>query len=249
MNLKIILVLMVAFASVALLAGAASGNGRDITRPIPNGYSINTIEEVQPFSISLYNQTINITLNFLTPTDAGLTINSRQYNLSLNDTALIGNTTDYSYYVELVNISFIPIGKSVGINLTALPKHLAAASTMSTTSTIPTTAATTMASTTMLQQNIYGYQNEYYYASLLILIIVIVALYYALSIRHRVPPPGGGPGKKSEPEKRKGNVFLLNGDPVPNEPKTDEPKKEKKINQQDLEIFKKREKKDQEEDK
>lgn len=77
------------------------------------------VTQYATFSAKLCNTTqINVTENYITPIYAGVTINGKQYALYVGNVTQLSNVGPY-YYVELVNISYLPIIQTIKLNFTA----------------------------------------------------------------------------------------------------------------------------------
>ena len=63
-------------------------------------------------SFILLNQQMNLTINFITPTYAGVTINGQRYNLTIGVPVKI-DPVNYTYYAEATNITWTPVLPSV----------------------------------------------------------------------------------------------------------------------------------------
>lgn len=69
---------------------------------------------------------MNFTTNFISPTDAGLTIDNQQYLLYPNSSTIINNTKGYNYTlsVELANISITPIQHTIALVVKSQPNTI-----------------------------------------------------------------------------------------------------------------------------
>ncbi len=66
------------------------------------------------------NATFTLVENFITPTDAGVTINGQPITVSLNGTSQFLSTSQYNYTVRLRNISYLPILHTVLVSICQL---------------------------------------------------------------------------------------------------------------------------------
>ena len=88
--------------------GGGGGSSKPNITNTTNGFSVNTVAQLNAFTLTLCGIKLNATENYITPTSAGLQINNQVYALTLNTrTQLLGFGPDCS--VELVNITYIPI--------------------------------------------------------------------------------------------------------------------------------------------
>ena len=159
-----------------------------------NAFALNVCYSVSNFAVPNYvNITLNGTkfmmrLNFLGPDSAGITINeSKSYSLLLNQSQVVGKNRNYTYFSELINVSWLPVEHSAVILLCSTLNQSATSTTTSssttsaststaTTSTLATTtvAATTVASTTMPQQPPAGQNNTAMTAGAAVLVVAAI---------------------------------------------------------------------------
>ncbi len=130
--------------------GGGSGGG-GIHKPTITktsyGYNVTSIAQLNTFFVNMCGMSSIVTENFISPTDAGITINSNSYTLYLNQSVNIAGT---ACYVKLNNISWIPLQQTIDlvfINKTV--SNVNATSTIISTSTTTSTSSTTMPSTTL----------------------------------------------------------------------------------------------------
>jgi hypothetical protein len=102
-------------------------------------------------TILLGNATFNVTDNFITPNSTGVTVNNALYTLLIDKKSSLQNRT---YTIELLNLSYLPILKSVEIELCASlrPAPVQQPSPATTTSTSTTTTITTTIKSSVPQE-------------------------------------------------------------------------------------------------
>lgn len=95
-------------------SGGAAGGG--VHRPsvywINNGYVVNSIAQLNTFNVTICNQTLHATENFITPNYAGVTINGGSYALYPNVTTQLHGLPPQCY-VRLTGISYIPLQQTI----------------------------------------------------------------------------------------------------------------------------------------
>jgi hypothetical protein len=89
---------------------------------VPNAFAGQSCYSISNFAVPNYvNITVNnikfaIRLNFIGPNSAGITINdSRSFTLPLNQSVVVLNGTNSTYFSELVNVSWLPVGHTATI--------------------------------------------------------------------------------------------------------------------------------------
>lgn len=111
-------------------APAASGGGGGSSKPVAthvvsgnqNGYIISDITQLNSFNVTLEGQQLNVIENYITPTSAGITINGNSgYDLNLSTNYLVTSTSNYSIYVKLLNVSYLPIEQTISLYIYAIP--------------------------------------------------------------------------------------------------------------------------------
>jgi hypothetical protein len=127
-----------------------------------NAFALNVCYSVSNFAVPNYvNITLNGTkfmmrLNFLGPDSAGITINeSKSYGLLLNQSQTIAKNRNYTYFSELVNVSWLPVEHTAVVMLCSALNQSASSTTTSSSTTSSTTSVsttTTVATTTTLPQ-------------------------------------------------------------------------------------------------
>jgi hypothetical protein len=130
------------------------GNFKPVVLNVSNstgtGYVVLNFTQHNTVSVVVGGKRFNITENFITPTTAGITINGR-YSYDLSVGQVINVTADPSY-LELLNISYIPIVQTIKLFIYSQPSSTPpATTTVPATSTVPTTTVpfTTIPTTTV----------------------------------------------------------------------------------------------------
>jgi hypothetical protein len=141
-------------------ASGGGGGGGNVTSIVSysnsstgqTGYEILnfTSDHTQTFSIS--GKQFNTTLNFITPTSAGVTINGHSYTLGQGEFQLLNSSSSHAYYASLISISSLPILQTADMAIYSMPMQQTSVTTAQpTTSLVPTTTitpATTLLPTT-----------------------------------------------------------------------------------------------------
>jgi hypothetical protein len=117
--------------------GGGGGGSGGVSKPtitnLTNGYNVSTVTQLDTFSLALCGTTLQVTENYISPTEAGVTINGQQYILTPNGaTPIIGEQNGCT--VNLLNISYIPIQQTIKLQFTQstpLLSNLPAANTIS----------------------------------------------------------------------------------------------------------------------
>lgn len=97
--------------------GGGGGGGSGSTfRPYitnqSNGFTVYNVTQLGNFGNVYCGAILRITDNFITPTSTGITVNGRSYTLTLDNATLL-NGTPQDCYVELRNLSYLPIAQTV----------------------------------------------------------------------------------------------------------------------------------------
>jgi hypothetical protein len=105
---------------------------------------------------TIAGKAFNVTLNFITPTTAGVTINGKNYTLTVGVVKMIDDPPGYGWFANLTQISYLPILHSINLALYQVPlvtssTTSASSSTSSTTSASSSTASTTQTTITLVQ--------------------------------------------------------------------------------------------------
>jgi hypothetical protein len=101
-----------------------------------------TQDGVQRFKID--GEQFNVTLNFISPNDVGITVNGKSYTLSDGQTTELNDPQGYAYYAKLMSISYLPILHESNLEVYEAflkPKNI------TTTVPTPTTVSTSSTST------------------------------------------------------------------------------------------------------
>ncbi len=115
--------------------GGASGGGGagggtphptvlNFTNATDTGYGVTNFAVPATTSVTKFNATFNLLMNFISPTQVGVSINGNPYTLQLkNQSVSIGTIDGNAYYVELSAISYLPLQNTATIYLyTSTPK-------------------------------------------------------------------------------------------------------------------------------
>ena len=115
--------------------GGASGGGGagggtphptvlNFTNATDTGYEVTNFAVPATTSVTKFNATFNLLMNFISPTQVGVSINGNPYTLQLkNQSVSIGTIDGNAYYVELSAISYLPLQNTATIYLyTSTPK-------------------------------------------------------------------------------------------------------------------------------
>ncbi|MDE1861137.1 MAG: hypothetical protein KGH72_05490 [Candidatus Micrarchaeota archaeon] len=100
--------------------GGPGGGGtqKPTVRNITGGYRIYNFTQYEYVDVSTTSkQKIRITQNYITPTSAGVSLNSESVAMSPNTIVYIGNFSGAKYYAKLVNISYLPIEDTVTMDV------------------------------------------------------------------------------------------------------------------------------------
>lgn len=127
-----------------------------------SGFEISNIsaDNVETLSFNNGTKILHLTVNFITPTSAGITISnattSQNYTLTPNNPTVVVDPNNYTYYAELTNLTYTPILHSINLILygqsnaplisPATPPSTAT-TTIPPTTTIPSTVTTTIPTT------------------------------------------------------------------------------------------------------
>ena len=107
------------------------------------GYEITNLSQLNSETLHLNNGTkiIKLTINFITPTSAGITINNQSFTLKPNSPVAIVDPNNYTYYTELKNISYLPIAQTIILLVYGQPNMPTAITSTSTTQSTSTTTS------------------------------------------------------------------------------------------------------------
>ena len=133
--------------------GGAGGSGTphptvlNFTNGTDTGYEITNFAVPATTSVTKYNATFNLLMNFISPTQVGVSVNNVAYTLQLkNQSVSVGTVAGNEYYIELSNISYLPLQETGTVYLyTKTPKAPStnAKPSNTTTNTITSTNAST----------------------------------------------------------------------------------------------------------
>jgi hypothetical protein len=175
----------------------AGSNGGLVVTPAYNGYNVSNITKTYLYNITLNGSEFKFYINYISQNSTVLNEGGAIYALYLNkETVLIRNTSNYSFYVKLVNIIFVPktsTPQSVTIYFYSVPNHPITSTTINTTSTttqtttiVNTTLSTsTIFTTTILQKSPVVSGPERDGIIILIILILIVLLYYLIKSKSK----------------------------------------------------------------
>ena len=104
---------------------------------IVSGYHLYNQTQYDTHTVKLIDNSITITINFITPTTAGISVNGDAYTVSDGQITAVNGPA----YIDLRSISYLPIEHTVDLDVFTLNKYSIAAN--STTTTALTNATTT----------------------------------------------------------------------------------------------------------
>ncbi|MGC8479670.1 MAG: hypothetical protein ACP5M9_03310 [Candidatus Micrarchaeia archaeon] len=173
--------------------GGISGGGTphptvlNFTNATDVGYEITNFAIPATTSVTEFNATFNLLMNFISPSQVGISINGNPYTLQLtNQSVSIGTIDGNAYYVELSAISYLPlqntatvylytqkpkspttntkpsnktVNKNVPSNVSTSNKTITKNTTTNTTKTSVTTTPTTTQKNSTSSQNTSGSSN------------------------------------------------------------------------------------------
>lgn len=94
--------------------GGGGGSSKPVVASAANGYNISNIAQLNTVNVTLEGRQINIVENYITPTSAGVTINGNSsYTMSTGRSYFVASGSNYSIYVRLLNVSYIPIEQTI----------------------------------------------------------------------------------------------------------------------------------------
>ncbi|MDE1871700.1 MAG: hypothetical protein KGI06_05685 [Candidatus Micrarchaeota archaeon] len=98
--------------------GGGGGSSKPVVSSTTNGYIISNMGQLDTVKVTLRNETVSIIENYITPTSAGLTINGNSsYVLNDSNFYRISSISNYTTYIRLLNISYIPIKQTITVYL------------------------------------------------------------------------------------------------------------------------------------
>ena len=153
------------------------------------GFVISNLTQGINETVYLSNNTkrVNLIVNSINATNAVVTINNQTFNLNIGLPVAFIDPENYTYYVELKNISYLSSTHAITLFVYAQKNFLVSSSTTTSTislhTTLPTTTTTIQAIPPVKQE---GYDYNLIYAIIIIIVVVIVLfVIYALGRRRK----------------------------------------------------------------
>ena len=176
------------------------------TNATDTGYEITNFAVPATTSVTKFNATFNLLMNFISPSQVGISINGNPYTLQLtNQSISIGTIDGNAYYVELSAISYLPlqntatvylytqkpkspttntkpsnktVNKNVPSNISTSNKTIPKNTTANTTKTVVTTTMPTTQKNSTSSQNTSGssISNNNYNAIMPIIEVIILLI-------------------------------------------------------------------------
>ncbi|MDE1859570.1 MAG: hypothetical protein KGH67_03515, partial [Candidatus Micrarchaeota archaeon] len=138
--------------------GVGGGGGGFKPTVLSNGNCTTILNFTQDNSetLSILNNTFDVTENYITPTTAGISVNGNVYELGVGQSLPVGKIGGVDYTVELTNLSYLPIMNTVTVVICGsgpVQTPLVAPNTTNNSTVKPpiTTVKTTIATTTVPQ--------------------------------------------------------------------------------------------------
>ncbi len=139
--------------------GGGSGGGGGNFVPTVSSVNGGSCTQISNFSaknqeyFKLYNTTFHVTDNFITPNSTGVTVNNANYTLLLDRSVSLGTSNGFNYTIELMNLSYIPIAKTVTVDIcvTNPPKKQTPPVNLPPSNTVTPGSNTTVVTTTVRQ--------------------------------------------------------------------------------------------------
>ena len=103
-------------------------------------------------TLNIFNSTFKVTENFITPTTAGITVNTAEYVLGVNETQSIGTINGVSYNITMLNLSYIPKIDTITVSICGTHQGQTPL-TKPVTTVVTTVPATTVQTTTVAPKN------------------------------------------------------------------------------------------------
>ena len=128
--------------------GGGGAGGGNVTAKVAytngnqTGYTVLNFTALHTVKLTIDGKQFNVTLNFITPTTAGITVNGRNYTLVLGHAQLLTDPPTYAYYANLTHIAYIPIIHTVNLVVYGVQSGQ-----IPTTTVVTTTSKTTLATT------------------------------------------------------------------------------------------------------
>ncbi len=148
---------------------------------------ISNLSELNQETFTLFNSTFNITDNFISPNDTGVSIRGKNYTLFQGSATNLFYSEGVRYYAELTSLSYIPIIHLVtiricGDELVTSTSTTTTTTTMTSTTTIPTTSTTTIpANTEMAKPPPVAASIPLLPVALGLAVILVIASAYAIT--------------------------------------------------------------------
>ena len=111
--------------------GGSPGGGGSLPTMIQNGncYTISNYSQKDTETFTLNGILLSSVVNFIGPTDAGVTVNGRIYgSIVLGANYTILNSTNYTYSMRLLNISYLPVEDTIALGFCSSPHENASQS-------------------------------------------------------------------------------------------------------------------------
>ncbi len=138
--------------------GGGSQGGGGVHRPtiqqLANGcYAVNNVTQLDTFNVTFSGVKQDVTENFISPTQAGISVNSNPYTLQLNGTANVSSNATSNFVVKLLNISYLPLENTIQLSMCPVLKP-GITTTITTTTSVATTKPTTTSVKTTTTVNV-----------------------------------------------------------------------------------------------
>jgi uncharacterized membrane protein SirB2 len=173
------------------------------TNGTESGHLITNLTVGNSETFLLSNRTTQLTVNFITPTTAGVTVNNQAYTLTLDNTTVLSNTSNSTDFVVLENLNYVPIVHTINLLFyeTITPVFTPPTTTNSTvtknvTSQSQPTNTTTLFTTTIPTTTIIvttfappSTSSGKWYLVALIIIIALILLAIAAALARRRSKP------------------------------------------------------------
>lgn len=80
-------------------------------------YLISNLTQRDALPVPINGTTFHLTVNFITPTTAGVSVNNTAYTLNQSSLQGLLNTSSYRYTIELMSIYYIPIEQTITLEM------------------------------------------------------------------------------------------------------------------------------------
>lgn len=168
--------------SGAFTGGAPSSGGNPVVTSQPSisiskydngsqkGYEIYNLSQQDSETLTFDNNAkiVKFTVDFLTPTSAEVTVNNQELTLTIGEPVAFVDPDNYTYYIELADIDYVPVGETITLivygrpNAAVLAVNTSSQNTNSTIKQVPKeppantiTPATPQASSPTNQHNTF----------------------------------------------------------------------------------------------